>query len=263
MQLSVLTYNVLYNQAFNRLGDILNETKPDIICLQEIDTDEVNLKQIEKYGYKLADYSNSFIRFGKIYGVATFYNSKICNFLRSSSFQLPRSIYETILVIIRFLRGGNKPRTVLRTDFRIIGSKINIVTYNTHLGVMESNQARVKRMKKIVNFIENHKKMPTVIAGDLNYHPYARKQLEELMKSNGFYEATSVINYTMRLTSSGGKQEQYNWIQRFLSKIIQKLYSNYFKLDYMFYKNLKLIQIKRIESNLSDHYPIIAKFNII
>jgi endonuclease/exonuclease/phosphatase family metal-dependent hydrolase len=261
MQLSILTYNVLYNQAFNRLSDILTQTDPDIICLQEIDTDEVNLKQIEKYGYRLADYSNSFIRFGKIYGVATFYNNKTCIFLHSTSFQLPRSIYETILVVFRFLRGGNKPRTVLKTNFKIIGSKTTIITYNTHLGVMESNQARVKRMKKIVNFIDDHKETPTVIAGDLNYQPYARKQLEDLMKSNGYLEATKTISYTMKMTTSG-KLEQYNLFQRFLAKIIQKLYSNHFKLDYMFYKNLKLVSIKRIESNLSDHFPIIAKFTL-
>jgi endonuclease/exonuclease/phosphatase family metal-dependent hydrolase len=237
------------------------QAKPDIICLQEIDTDETNLKQIEQFGYKLADYSNSFIKLGRIYGVATFYNDKTCNFLHSTSFQLPRSIYETLLVFVRFLRGGNKPRTVLKTDFRIIGSKTIIITYNTHLGVMESNQARVKRMQKIVDFIENHKETPTIIAGDLNYHPYARKQLEDLMKSNGFAEATKTLSYTMQMTISG-KLEKYNWIQKILAKIIQKLYSSHFKLDYMFYKTLKLVSIKRIESNLSDHFPIIAKFTL-
>lgn len=251
----------MYNQASIHLNKILSKAKPDILCLQEIDTDESSLLQIEKYGYKLADYSNSFIRFGKIFGVATFYNPAICKLLNTSSYQLPRSIYETILLIIRFLKGGNEPRTVLKSKFQFKNTKKTLALHNTHLGVFESNQSRVKRMQKIISFNEDEKNSPTVITGDLNYHPYARRQLENLMKTSGFLEATRSLNYTSQLSLTG-KLERYNLIQRIFSKIIQKLFSNRFKLDYMFYKNLKLVEIKRIDTDFSDHYPIIAKYEI-
>lgn len=259
MNFSLLTYNVLYNKAFDKLGKIIDISSPDIICLQEIDTNENNLKNIEKFGYKLADFSNSFINLGKIYGVATFYNPNKIKFMESTTLQLPRSIYEMILLIIRILRGGNKPRTVLKTDFQLNnGAKITI--YNTHLTVISTNQARVKQIKTIVDFIKNHIELPLIITGDLNYHPYARKQLEELMKKHNLQEATSNINYTMQLSS--GKFANYNLFQKITSKLIQIIFKDRFKLDYMFYKNLKMIETKRIDIQFSDHFPIIATFKV-
>ena len=76
MNLSLLTYNTLFNNAVGKLDEVVNIYHPDIICLQEALTGEKSIKKIEKWGYKLADYSNSFVKFGKIFGVITFYNPK-------------------------------------------------------------------------------------------------------------------------------------------------------------------------------------------
>ncbi|MDO8610028.1 MAG: endonuclease/exonuclease/phosphatase family protein [bacterium] len=261
MNFSVLTYNVLFNKAFNELGIVIKASHPDVICIQEIDTEESNLEKIEKLGYKLADYSNSFIHFGTIFGVATFYNPESCNFTGSSTLQLPRSIYEIFLLVIRLLRGGNEPRTVLKTDFTFQSNKRKITIYNTHLTVLSTNQGRVKQMKKVIDFIQNYKETPLIITGDFNYHPYGRKQLETLMKENELNEATSSLDYTMQLNPTG-KFENYNFIQRLFAKIVRFLFNDRFKLDYMYYKNLKLINTKRIDIRLSDHYPIIGKFSL-
>ena len=83
MTFSVLTYNTLFNRAVNKLDIIVSQLHPDILCLQEVETEEKNLKKIENLGYRLADYSNSFIKFGKIYGVATFYNPNKLSFRQS------------------------------------------------------------------------------------------------------------------------------------------------------------------------------------
>ena len=259
MHFSLLTYNVLYNKAFEKLGTIIDISTPDIICLQEIDTKESNLINIEKFGYKLADFSNSFINLGKIYGVATFYNPRKVKFIESTTLQLPRSIYEIFLLVFRVLRGGNKPRTVLKTDFQLNnGAKITI--YNTHLTVISTNQARVKQIKTIVDFINNHTELPLIITGDLNYHPYARKRLEELMKKHNLQEATNNIDYTMKIAA--GKLINYNIFQKITTRIIQMIFKDRFKLDYMFYKNLKMIETKRIDIEFSDHFPIVATFKV-
>ena len=63
MKFTLLTYNVLFNKAFSHLPDILKQYQPDIVCLQEVDTREENLNQLEKCGYRLADYANCFIDF--------------------------------------------------------------------------------------------------------------------------------------------------------------------------------------------------------
>src|SRR3989344_4360614 len=134
MTFSLLTYNVLFNKAFLQIENILYKYKPDIVCLQEVDTSSNNLTRLEKFGYKLADYSNSFIQFGKIYGIATYFNPEKLKLIKSNSFNLPKSIYELIITLIRILRGGNKPRTILRTDF-LLNKKKSISIFNIHLSL--------------------------------------------------------------------------------------------------------------------------------
>lgn len=80
MDFSLLTYNTLYGDAVVGLKKICDSQHPDIICLQEIATTNQTFGKIEQLGYKLADYSNAFIKFGRIYGVATFYNPEKFSF---------------------------------------------------------------------------------------------------------------------------------------------------------------------------------------
>lgn len=261
MDFSVLTYNVLYNEAFLELGQIIAEVHPDILCLQEVDTNEDNLRAIEQYGYALADYSNSFIKFHKIFGVATFYNKKNVVFTDSTIVQLPRNIYEILSLIIRILRGIDIPRTVLNTEFMLKEKKQKLVIYNTHLAVFETNGARVRQLKKILNFTDAHKKLSLLIAGDFNYAPYQRKHLERLMRKHGLREATKSINYTFQITKDG-KFEKFGFLQRIILKVVHLFNRDRLKIDYMFYKNLRLKKITRIEVRFSDHFPILATFRI-
>lgn len=259
MGFSVLTYNVLFNIAFPELKGIVQKFHPDIICLQEVDTNEKNLQEVERFGYKLADYSNSFIKFGTVFGVATFYNEKTVRFTESTVVQLPRNIYEMFLLIVRVLRGGHNPRTVLKTEFSLKGTKQKIMVYNTHLAVFETNQTRVKQLKRVLDFSDTHKKMALLITGDLNYAPYRRRHLEELMKTHGLREATKSITYTYQVTQDG-KFEKFNLFQKILTKIGHLIIGGRLKIDYMFYKNLRLKKAERIEVRFSDHFPIIATF---
>ena len=71
MKFSLITYNLRYNKAINEVGQIIKKYEPDILCFQEIATDEPNLQILQNTGFKIADYSNSFIRRGKIYGYIT------------------------------------------------------------------------------------------------------------------------------------------------------------------------------------------------
>lgn len=261
MEFSVLTYNVLYNKAFLELKGIVDRFYPDIICLQEVDTNEKNLQEVEKYGYRLADYSNSFIKFGTIFGVATFYNEKTIQFNDSTIVQLPRNIYEIIVFIIKLLKGEDVARTVLKTEFVLKNIKQKIIIYNTHLAVFETNEARVKQLRRILNFSDAYYGSPVLITGDLNYAPYRRKRLEKLMNEYGFREATKSITYTTQMTRDG-KFEKFNIFQRMLLKLAHLFINGRLKIDYMFYKKLRLKKIRRIEVSFSDHFPILAIFNV-
>ncbi|MEN9327459.1 MAG: hypothetical protein RI947_267 [Candidatus Parcubacteria bacterium] len=239
MQISLLTYNLLFNNALKQIQTILMQYQPDIVCLQEMETREDDFKQLEKSGYKLADFSNSFIKHGKIYGIATFYRATSLHFVESTSLTLPRTYYEVLLFI---LNGAHNPRTVLKTEFLVRGTKKRLTTYNLHLSPWATNGARVRQITKTLSDLRIFNKRNVLIAGDFNY-PYGRRKFEELIKQYDLSEATNNLLYTLE--------------QSFFRYFTVKL-----KLDYILYKSLKLIETNRIPINYSDHFPIISKFEI-
>ncbi|OGK18894.1 hypothetical protein A3G67_01680 [Candidatus Roizmanbacteria bacterium RIFCSPLOWO2_12_FULL_40_12] len=238
MKFSVLTYNLLVNHALDELQHVLANSKPDILCFQEINTDEQNLKKIEKLGYRLADFSNSFLRFGRAYGVATFYNPQVFNLSRSQSLNLPSSVYQIITFIIK---GKKNPRTVLRNEFTSKDKGAKITTYNIHLTPLyATNILRIKQIKNTFADLHIAQKNHLVIAGDFNF-PYGRKKFEELIGVYGLKEATNNIMYT-------------------LEKRILGLFRIKLKLDYVLYKNLEVVSNDMIQFKHSDHYPILTVF---
>ncbi len=263
MKLTVLTYNVLFNRALTQLKPLLQRYNPDLICLQEIETSETNLKQMEILNYKLADFSNSFIKYGKIWGVATYFNYKNLKFVESDTFILPRSFYEIATLIFRLIIGGSTHRTVLKTDFSCLLGGCNISVYNIHLTEIASNSGRIKQLKYTLGDLKEKGKKPGIIAGDFNFLPYSRKNLEIVMKGYGYSEATKTIPYTIYY-GNDLKSKNYTLIQRFLVRFLGKIFSiDRIKADYIFYKNLKFIESKRIPLQYSDHFPIISTFELI
>lgn len=237
MLISLLTYNILFNKALTNFQKVLSEYEPDIVCLQEIETNEKNLKEIEKSGYKLVDFSNSFIKNGKVYGLATFYNPRKLDLVESTSLSLPRSYYEFFLVV---LRGVNNPRTVLKTEFIIKKNNKKITNYNLHLTPFGTNGIRLKQIKATLEDMRINQKESVIMAGDFNY-TYQRQQFEEIITKCGLKEATENI--------------QYSYEGKFI-----KLFPIKLKLDYILYKNLTLIKTEKIASRDSDHFPILSEF---
>jgi len=256
MQFSLFTYNTLLNDAQKGLRSIFKKYSPDLVCLQEIDTDEQNIEKIEKLGYSLADYSNGFIKFGTVYGVATFIKSQAGKCINSKSITLPRGLGEAIAFILRIFKTQKKDRTVLKTEFILGNEKNKVAVYNIHLSAHGTNGIRIKQLERTINDIKKTSDSPTILVGDFNY-PFGRKKLEELMQLHGFSEATNSIVYT-----TDGKLIHYPFIEKLLMKALQFFIGKETKLDYIFYKNCKAISIIRINVSYSDHFPLLAKFEI-
>lgn len=256
MQFSVLTYNTLLYDAQRGLSAIFKKYVPDIVCLQEMDTNEKNIEQIEKLDYRLADYSNGFIKFGTVYGVATFIRAKSGRCVHSKSITLPRGIGEAISYILRVFKTQKKDRTVLKTEFVLGNEKQKVIVYNIHLSAHGTNGIRIKQLERTLSDIKKSNGAPTVLVGDFNY-PFGRKKLEELMELNGFSEATNAIGYT-----TDGKLLYYTFIEKLLMKALQFFIGKESKLDYIFFKNCKVVSTVRIDATYSDHFPILAKFEI-
>ena len=146
MQFSLLTYNTLLNDAQKGLFSIFKKYYPDFVCLQEIDTNEKNIEKIEKLGYSLADYSNGFIKYGKVYGVATFFNPNSGACLNTKSITLPRGLGEVMAFLLRIFRTQKKDRTVLKAEFALNDKKQKVIIYNIHLSAHGSNGIRIKQL---------------------------------------------------------------------------------------------------------------------
>ncbi len=261
MNLSLLTYNTLFNNGVNKLGEVIDSYHPDIICLQEALTDDKSVQKIEKFGYKMADYSNSFVKFGKIFGVITFYNPKGLEYNDSFKLDLGINLGDFFFNILRIVLGYNQPKTVLETNFTHKLTKKKICICNVHLYVVGSNELRVKHINQALKSIHLSIKAPLIIVGDFNYFPYKRMRLEKMMAKFGLLEATANIRQTIKF-SGNGKFEKFNLFQRLTLPFINMLVAKQIKTDYSFYRGLKLIKTERIESHSSDHYPIISIFKI-
>jgi len=259
MKLNLLTYNILYNRAFPQLPPILKQYQPDIVCLQEIDTKEENLKELEKLGYKLADYANCFFDFGKVWGVATYYNQEKFEFISSRPIPLINGVYEVFKIITRLFRNKGLRRTILKTDFQIKSINKNITIYNLHLSAVGLNNLRLKQLN-MIDFDDFDQKGSIIITGDFNF-PIERKKLEKIMNKYQLEEATNKLYYTLKFPSNPAKHS-FGFIYRFFSRFIRKFWSDEAKLDYIFYRGLKNLSTKRVNVNYSDHFPIISQFEI-
>ncbi|EKE15464.1 MAG: hypothetical protein ACD_12C00008G0003 [uncultured bacterium] len=261
MNLSLLTYNTLFNNAVNKLDEVVNIYHPDIVCLQEALTDDISIQKIEKFGYKMADYSNSFVKFGKIFGVITFYNPKNLEYNDSFKLDLGINIGDFFFNFLRILLGYNQPKTILETNFVHKLTKKKVSVCNVHLYVIGSNELRIKHINKALKSISLSAKERLIIVGDFNYFPYNRKRLEKMMNKYELKEATANIRQTMKF-SDNGKFEKFNLFQRFALPFVNKFFIKQIKTDYCFYRGLRLIKTEKIESQASDHYPIISTFKI-
>lgn len=238
MQLSVLTHNLHFHDAFADIKRLLSTYQPDIACFQEVETDEKGFAELEDIGYKLADYTNSFIRGTKVYCIATFYKEKNIVMRESESITLPRSFYEIFLFL---MQGNHSPRTVLKSEFITPDSKI-ISLYNLHLSPHATNGLRAKQLVRTFEDLKLHDENHVIIAGDFNY-PYGRKKFEELIHIYNLSEATNSIHFTFE--------------KRFFGLFSVKL-----KDDYVLYKNVQLVETKKINETTSDHYPVLSIFTV-
>lgn len=239
MKFTTLTYNLYYNSAGTHVEEVLKTHDPDIIFLQEILTDEQSLARIQRLGYRLADFSNSFMRGARIFGVATFYKPTLFSLVNSEIFSLPSSLYQFLTYIVK---NKKYPRTVLKNEFVFKENGLKFATYNIHLTPVATNGLRMKQIYNTFSDLDLSSRDAVVIAGDFNY-PYGRKKFESMIADYGFKEATSNVYYTHERRILG-------------------LFSIRLKLDYILYKNLELVSNSKIELSHSDHFPIWTEFKV-
>ncbi|MCL4363964.1 endonuclease/exonuclease/phosphatase family protein [Patescibacteria group bacterium] len=262
MDFSYLTYNTLFNNGFENIKKIIDFYHPDVLCFQEIDTREDNLSKLYKYGYKLAGYENSFVRLGAIYGVATFYKENSLRHIPSLPIKKKNEVFRSLFYsILSFLLGYNRQKTFLSSNFIHLKTNKKITVCNTHLFVIGSNALRIRHINYVLKSLGTEKKQRFIISGDFNYLPYQRKKLESLMKKHQLKEATKNVGQTIKFSKEDDIFQTFGSFQKLSTRIVN-IFFKALKIDYIFYKGLKLKKTERIEVRYSDHYPIISTFSL-
>ena len=235
-KIRVLTYNLLFNKALPHLKLLIQEVSPDLVGLQEVDFQEEVLNDLEKLGYKLGAKAISFTKFGKKYSILTLYKTTSLNLSKFNYLNLPRNIYEKVL---HLLKKSPFPRSFTTSYFS--KNNTDFLHLNVHLSPWSTDGAKVKQIKKLFDSVKNTS-LPTIITGDFNF-PYGKRRFEYLLKQYDLKEATANLTFTQE------------------TKLF-KLIPIRLKLDYILYKNLKHIKTQKLPKNSSDHYPILAEFEL-
>jgi len=235
MNFAVMTFNMDFNKAIKRIGGLVEEHHPDIMCLQEINTSRENLAEIEELGYELCDYANSRVKWDNIFGVATFIKNPKIKHVETDSINLPSGIVE---VVDFLLNGGRRQRTVLSSLLTIGNTQLRLI--NIHLSPYTTNHLRDKQIHETFDHLQLRNE-PTIVLGDFNY-PYHRSKFERIFKEYNLTEATTNIRSTFQST---------------IPFLPFK-----FKLDYVLFKGVQHVITERIEGRYSDHMPLISKFSL-
>ena len=244
--LKLLSFNVNIfkwsdSASLNTL-DIIHDEKPDIICFQEFfaNLSYPILDTMDALGYK---YMHHFMNTSKgVYGNTTFSTFPIVN---SGTVPKTRNIFTDIV------RNGDTIRVynIHLNSYHLDDSDREEIDKMSH-GKVDTVTSR-RTMRKFKSTLLNHEKEISLLESHIEQCPYPSLLCGDFNDPPASYAYSRLIkHYTDAFCKKGhGFGSTYNG--DFPA----------FRIDYiLFDKNFKALAYKRIKSDISDHYPIIAVF---
>ncbi|MDD2960667.1 MAG: endonuclease/exonuclease/phosphatase family protein [Muribaculaceae bacterium] len=232
LRVKVMTYNLRFGElaTLDELASHIKSFKPDFVALQEVDC-HVNRKRAAHQAGKdfIAELAFKSGMFG-LYGRTIDYAGGYYGIGILSKFPYI-STQKTMLP--RPL--PHEPRALLEGVFEM--GNDTIIFASTHLDVKEES-TRVAQAQ----FISDHfkgAKYPIILGGDFNARPYSKPIKDIMMKS---------------------------WFQGTNDDLTIPSWGPTVKIDYLFARPMKgwrVVSTQTIQSQLSDHLPIVTIFEYI
>ncbi|KPK41887.1 MAG: hypothetical protein AMJ65_08555 [Phycisphaerae bacterium SG8_4] len=177
-RLSVLTYNVHHCQGtdgefdYSRIAGIINDLKPDIAALQEIDVGTNRASGVDQAAV-LAELTGLKYAFGR----AIDFDSGEYGLAILSRFEI-RDVTSTPLPT----QPGSEPRIALAARFRPDAGPREMIFVDTHL-CHRNEQVRTMQTEQLNEFADSEGDVPVILAGDFNARP-ASGPMNVLLESN-------------------------------------------------------------------------------
>lgn len=234
----LLSYNIYFGKKLHAILEWLTKVEQknkafDIICFQEFPYEKIDWFMLSRKSTSDYRFAPSFYLKKKIYGQLTIFNKNSLALRSDTSISLGMSRIEKR--VSQLFRRSTK-RTSLLTSFETNARK-KFTIANTHLSSIALNGHRINQLKKIC--VATQKVVHALIVGDLNYtSALPRFALKRLIKKYQFEDATRKLK-THRL-----------------------LFMKH-QLDYIFAKAIQITHVSVRQIPFSDHYPLIAQFEIL
>lgn len=238
-KLRVLTYNIHHGQGIDgkidisRIGDLIKDNRADLAALQEVDRGIKRSNEIDIMK-QLAEQTGMFMAFGKN---IDFQGGDYGNGV------LSKFIIDTVTNLhYKMIREGEQ-RGMLQTVVEVNGGKI--VFINTHTGDKNNEIEKLMNADEIVNVLKKYEGLPVILCGDFNDRPGSK--MHESLKEY-FVDIRELLNDDPGYSFPSVKPDR--------------------RIDYIYIskdglKKLKPLSINVLQSEASDHLPVIAEFEVL
>ena len=241
MELKVLTYNIQHGLDYKKLlnkervidldliSGIIKKYNPDIIGLNEVYNDVENKVTLEQVKYIASKLGYKYCYFGRAITIL-----ETIDYGNAIISKYPIEDVTVHMIEDPIIKDENvhyETRNIIETKINVNDEIINV--FVTHIGLATTEQAN--GISKLLSLIKDNK---VVIMGDFN--------MEE--DNENIKTLSNVVDNTSYL---------FNDIKLSFPSINSKI-----KIDYIFTKNLEVLDSQILNDVGSDHLPVIAKIKL-
>lgn len=272
-QFTVATYNIQFavnsEKIINNIEQLAKEGV-NIFCLQEIINIPNEVFIVEKILKRLGSKWKAAYHAGEevsklSIGTAILWNSEIFAFKQAEKILLPKikkfDFHEKLFYKVIGEEAATLQRKALSCYFMVNQTEIRVTC--VHVDNIGGPHHRMKQISYLTSKLKEMKTPQSeIICGDFNTFDllktsYERKLLQRKF-GNDFIDALKGINWTsdIYMHDFPRSNKLIPWLIKTFNIHIRR------RLDYIWIKNLKLIETKKIIIPGSDHFPIVAKLEL-
>lgn len=243
MEIRIISLNMRHGEVIDgvidveKQAEIIKKYDPNILCLQEVDLFTNRVNQVDELKI-FKEITN--LKYSSYGSNITFKDGWYGNAILS---EFPIRSTENYMSSIC----SKETKGVLHSKIEIGSRTIDI--FNTHFPVIPDE--RMKFSEEIIYLMDRIEHPENaVLMGDFNLGliPLAGKHQYEIKKSENYPEYDNLLKCFDKI--------DFNELTYEVGKPVGSL-------DKVMYKgNLKFIEIKKLNEEISDHYPIMVKFEI-